>query len=86
MAAQIQLPDGTVATYNGEQGWDDFSDDDPKVKVMLEYFTEKAIEAIGGRYHPYPATAIAREVAGMIVGARVVWEQPTKPSEPDTIY
>ena len=86
MGAQIQLPDGTVATYNGEQGWDDFSDDDPKVKVMLEYFTEKAIESIGGRYHPNPSTAIAREVAGMIVGARIVWEPPMKPSEPGVEY
>ena len=76
MAAQIELPDGHVATYNGSLGWEC---SDPKSKVVLEYFTEKAMELMAGEYHPNEIAAIATRVAGMIVGARVIWVQPLSP-------
>lgn len=71
MAAEIELPDGTPALYNGK-----WTCADPKAIPMLDYFTEKVREHWWATAFPNPHANIAEHVVAMIAGAKMVRYDP----------
>ena len=69
MAAEIELPDGTRAIYDGR-----WQCSDPKAIPVLNYFTDKALERMD--YEPSYIRYVAVEVVAVIVGSRVVRIDP----------
>lgn len=81
MAAEIQLPDGTPAIYDGK-----WHCSDPKAIPMLEYFTGEVLkEEYDTTAFPNRHASIAELVAAKIIGAKLVRYDPVK-SRPGAIY
>lgn len=80
MAAEIELPDGTPAQYNGK--WDC---PDPKAIPVLNYFTEKVMEEVDLNIFPNRHASIAERVVAKIVGAKMIRFDPVK-GRPGAIY